>query len=148
MSGPEQAAQAPSYRPLEHTADLGLEVWARTLPELYALAAEGMCSLYFDLDAVQPQQERTVVARGHDREELLIDWLGNLLYAIEVERFLPRRFEIEELQDRELRARVWGEAFDPARHRWRTGIKAATYHNLQVRETPDGLWTVQVIFDT
>lgn len=148
MSGQERVIQVPFYRPLEHTADLGLEVWAHSLPQLYALAAEGMCSLYFDLEAVQPREEREIVARGHDREELLIDWLGNLLYAIEVERFLPCRFEIVELQDHALRARVQGEPYDPTRHRWRTGIKAATYHNLRVQETPAGLWNVQIIFDT
>ncbi|MGC8874508.1 MAG: archease [Chloroflexia bacterium] len=140
--------QTPFYRPLEHTADLGLEVWASTLPQLYAAAAEGMCSLYFDLAAVQPLEQREVTARGHDREELLIDWLGNLLYGIEVERFLPCRFEVDDFKDSELHARVWGEPFDPSRHRWRTGIKAATYHNLHVRQTADGLWTVQIIFDT
>ena len=144
----EERPQAPFYRPLEHTADLGLEVWARSLPELYATAAEGMCALYFDLAAVEPREEREILAHGHDREELLIDWLGNLLYAIEVEHFLPRRFEVVELQDNALRARVWGEPFDPKRHRWRTGIKAATYHNLRVAQNGEGLWTTTIIFDT
>jgi len=141
-------AQAWKYRPLDHTADLGLEVRGGTLPELYAHAAEGMCALFFDLPAVRPRQERTVAAQGHDREEVLVDWLGDLLYMVEVEQFLPCRFEVVELDETHLCARVAGEPFDPQRHRWRTGIKAATYHDLHVRQEPGGEWSVRIIFDT
>lgn len=136
------------YRSIDHTADLGLEVWGRTLPELYANAAEGMCALYFDLPAVEPRERRTIAVQGHDREEVLVAWLGELLYQIEVEYFLPCRFDILSLDETHLEAEVAGETFDPARHRWRTGIKAATYHNLHIEQDPTGLWTVTVIFDT
>lgn len=136
------------YRSIDHTADLGLEVWGRTLPELYANAAEGMCALYFDLPAVEPRERRTIAVQGHDREEVLVAWLGELLYQIEVEYFLPCRFDILSLDETHLEAEVAGETFDPARHRWRTGIKAATYHNLHIEQDPAGLWTVTVIFDT
>lgn len=136
------------YRPIEHTADLGLQAWGRTLAELYANAAEGMCALYFDLRAVRPREQRAVTAQGYDREEVLVDWLRQLLWMIEVESFLPCRFEIRELNDTHLQATVSGEHFDPSRHRWRTGIKAVTYHNLHVAPTAEGAWEVQVIFDT
>lgn len=138
----------PRYRSIDHTADLGLEVWGRTLPELYANAAEGMCALYFDLPAVEPRERRTIAVQGHDREEVLVAWLGELLYQIEVEYFLPCRFDILSLDETHLEAEVAGETFDPARHRWRTGIKAATYHNLHIEQDSAGLWTATVIFDT
>jgi SHS2 domain-containing protein len=136
------------YRSFPHTADLGLQAWGRTLPELYANAAEGMCALYFDLPAVQLREKRTIVAQGYDREEVLIDWLRELLYRIEVEQFLPGRFEIQELSETNLRAEVAGETFDPARHRWCTGIKAATYHDLHIERGKKGMWAVRIIFDT
>ncbi len=136
------------YRSIDHTADLGLQVWGRTLPELYANAAEGMCALYFDLPAVEPREKRTVAVQGHDREEVLVAWLGELLYRIEVEHFLPCRFDIHALDATHLEAEVAGETFDPTRHRWRTGIKAATYHDLHITQNREGLWTATVIFDT
>jgi SHS2 domain-containing protein len=135
------------YRQIEHTADRGLQAWGQTLAELYANAAEGMCAIYFDFKAVQPREERTVAAEGYDREEVLVDWLRQLLYGIEVDHFLPCRFGITHLEDTRLEAVVQGETYDPARHRWRTGIKAVTYYDLRiVRE--EGRWTVRVIFDT
>jgi SHS2 domain-containing protein len=136
------------YQAIDHTADLGLQVWGRTLPELFANAAEGMCSLYFDFQTVQPRAERAITAEGYDREELLVDWLRQLLYGIEVDRFLPCRFEVHCLADTRLEAIVWGELYDPARHRWRTGIKAVTYHDLHIGQEEDGRWVVQIIFDT
>lgn len=136
------------YRPIDHTADLGLEAWGRTLAELYASAAEGMCALYFDLQAVRPRESRGVTAQGYDREEVLVDWLRQLLWAIEMEQFLPCRFAILELKDTGLRAEVAGERFDPSRHRWRSGIKAVTYHDLHIAREASGRWKVRVIFDT
>jgi SHS2 domain-containing protein len=136
------------YRPIDHTADLGLQVWGRTLPELFANAAEGMCALYVELEAVQPREGRAVAAEGYDREELLVDWLRQLLYGIEVDHFLPCRFAILLLEDTRLEAVVRGECYDPARHRWRTGIKAVTYHDLHIVQEEGGAWTVTVIFDT
>jgi SHS2 domain-containing protein len=136
------------YQPIDHTADLGLRVWGRALPELFANAAEGMCALYFELAAVQPREERAVSADGYDREEVLVDWLRQLLYGIEVDRFLPCRFDILRLEDTRLEAVVRGEGYDPARHRWRTGIKAVTYHDLHVVRDAGGEWSVQIIFDT
>lgn len=135
------------YRPIDHTADLGLQVWGRTLPELFANAAEGMCALYFDLKKVRPREGRSIAAQGYNREEVLVDWLRQLLYGIEVDQFLPRRFTIVRLEDTQMEATAAGEHFDPQRHRWHTGIKAVTYHDLHIVEE-GGQWTVTVIFDT
>jgi SHS2 domain-containing protein len=137
----------PRYLPIDHTADLGLQVWGRTLSELFANAAEGMCALCVELEAVQPREDLAVVAEGYDREELLVDWLRQLLYGIEVDHFLPCRFKILVLEDTRLEAVVRGEHYDPARHHWRTEIKAVTYHDLQIVQE-EGKWTVTVILDT
>lgn len=139
---------AKGYRPIDHTADLGLQVWGRTLPELFVHAAEGMCALYFHLPAVRPREERKVLATGHDREEVLVDWLRQILYGIEVDRFLPRRCAVARLEDTALEGVVRGEPYDPARHRWRTGIKAVTYHDLRIVQREGGIWEARIIFDT
>ncbi len=136
------------YRSFPHTADLGLQAWGRSLPELFANAAEGMCGLYFDLPAVQPREVRPISVQGHDREDVLVGWLNELLYQIEVDRFLPCRFTVQELGATHLQAEVAGEVFDPARHRWRSEIKAATYHDLRIERTAGRGWTVRVVLDT
>jgi SHS2 domain-containing protein len=46
----------------------------------------------------------------------------------------------------EIRATAQGEKFNPARHRSRTYIKAATYHQLSIKKTPRG-WQATVFLD-
>ncbi len=140
--------QPHRFCPIDHTADLGLQVWGESLEALYVNAAEGMGRLLFNLPAVRPREQRLVTAEGYDREELLVDWLGELLYLAEVEEFLPCSFEITLLEDTRLEAVVRGEPFDSARHHWRAGIKAATYHDLHIVQEAGGAWMVRVIFDT
>ncbi|HEY78052.1 MAG TPA: archease, partial [Dehalococcoidia bacterium] len=56
-----------------------------------------------------------------------------------------KRFDINGLNNQQLRARAYGEKVDPARHKLKTGVKAATYHLLKVDRDNGG--RIQVIFD-
>ena len=81
-----------------------------------------------------------------DREALLVDWLNHLLYLFDVDGFLGRDFQVVSLTDERLEARVTGESFDPDRHPERTGVKAATYHQLSIAPVGDG-WQATVVLD-
>ena len=81
-----------------------------------------------------------------DREALLVDWLNHLLYLFDVDGFLGRDFQVESLTPERLEARVTGESFDPARHPARTGVKAATFHQLSIVPVKDG-WEATVVLD-
>jgi len=84
--------------------------------------------------------------KGKDREALLVAWLSELLYLFEVEGFLPVEYEIGNLGDQQLEAKVRGDILDPARHSVKGLVKAATYHLVEVKEV-DGRWQVQVVLD-
>ena len=81
-----------------------------------------------------------------DREALLVDWLNHLLYLFDLDGFLGRDFQVESLTPERLEARVTGESFDPARHPSRTGVKAATFHQLSIVPVEDG-WQATVVLD-
>ena len=81
-----------------------------------------------------------------DREALLVDWLNHLLYLFDLDGFLGRDFQVESLTPERLKARVTGESFDPARHPARTGVKAATFHQLSIVPVKDG-WEATVVLD-
>ncbi|HLE02553.1 MAG TPA: archease, partial [Dehalococcoidia bacterium] len=70
---------------------------------------------------------------------------NELIYLFDAENILFRRFEFQELHPTRLKARAFGEKVDPSRHPIKLGVKAATYHQLQVKKG-DG-YRVQVIFD-
>ena len=134
------------YETFEHTADIGLRIRAATLPELFAEAACGLASLIVDdLAAIRPLETRVVELAGSEPDLLLFDWLNELLYACDRDRFVGSSFEVR-LDEQGLMGRAAGERLDAARHRLVHEVKAITYHGLRV-ELAEGGWMAEVIVD-
>ena len=134
------------FETFEHSADIGLVARGRTLAELLANAADGLVDLTVDRDGLGDATQVQVNVSAPDRESLLVAWLNELLFLLDTDRFVPRRAEITAVDDTSLAARLSGDTLDPARHRVRRMIKAATYHGLSLREV-DGVWEARVILD-
>ncbi len=130
----------------EHTADVGIRVRAGTLESLYADAARGLFSVIAaNLDAVSPLQAMEFKIDGSRRDDLLFDWLDELLYTFGTKRVLFGEFAVT-LDDRKLTAVARGEPIDPDRHELDMEVKAITYHGLKVERDADG-WLAEVIVD-
>jgi SHS2 domain-containing protein len=141
----------PSFRfeEVEHTADLALKVHGHSLKEVFINAAGGLFSLMADLESLSASISREVYLKAPDRESLLVDWLNNeLLYLHEVEEEIYTRFEIEALSPTALSAIIWGAKMRASKLTalLRRIVKAATFHDLEIRETEDGYLTT-VVFD-
>lgn len=134
------------YEFINHTADLGIRVSGLSLEELFENAAWAMFDLIVDLDTVEVRDEATVEIRGEEREELFADWLRDLLYRCNGDKYLLKEFKIEKISPRGLKARVKGEKLDMSRHSLRREIKAVTYHDLEIRKL-NHHWQAQIIFD-
>ncbi|MFA4909464.1 MAG: archease [Desulfobacteria bacterium] len=134
------------YEFIDHTADMGVEVYGRDLRELFQNAGEALFEIICDVSEVTESIEKRVAVDGEDLEQLMVVWLGELLYLHDVERLLFKRFEVEEVGERKLVATVYGEELKEGYHTIKTEIKAVTYHQIQVRQE-DGRWIARVIFD-
>jgi SHS2 domain-containing protein len=140
------------FEQFEHTADVGIKAYGKTLKELFGNAALGMFSIMVDLDGVASKGEFKVVMKSDDKEKLLVDWLGELLYIHEVYDVLLKDFEVdfneakegEEGTVFELKAVVKGETIDREKHDLKSMIKAVTYHMLEINEDEGYL---KVLFD-
>ena len=130
----------------DHTADLGIECSGRTMKELLENAAAVMLDCMFERDGLEAIEEHALSAAGDDREELLINFLREILYRVNGERFLPKEIAITSLEGARLTCRLAGEHYDGDRHRWKGEIKAVTYHNVSIEEGPAGL-TARVVLD-
>jgi SHS2 domain-containing protein len=129
---------------IEHTADIGLRAYGKSLQEAFANAAYGMFSIIAELDAVREEESRRVEINEEDPESLLFEWLNSLLYSFDVEGIIFKRFDIIEFGEGHLAAECWGEKYDVSRHHLKLGVKSATYHMLEVDKEKK---QVQVIFD-
>lgn len=135
---------------LEHTADVYIAAYGRDLKEAFENAALAMFETMTDTIDVRREREDTVEVEGDDLEALLYNWLESLLVKFEIENMLYSGFKILGIErcDGKLRlkAKVYGELFDPERHKQKVGIKAVTYHRMEIKEGPEGA-TVKFILD-
>jgi SHS2 domain-containing protein len=134
------------YQPLSHTGDLGMLVYGRDLHELFAHAAWAMFDLISDATTLRPLQTITLNVEAIDLEDLLVRWLGELLYLYDTQRFLCCAATFTTLQPTSLTATIQGEPFDATRHPIDTEIKAVTYHQIAIEQI-EGRWQARVIFD-
>jgi SHS2 domain-containing protein len=134
------------YTILEHPADLGIEAKGITLHEAFEQAAIGMMSVILDLSGVDVQELQEVDLRASDIEQLLVQWLSEILYLYDGKKFVSKDFLIHTLTHSELKATIRGEPFSPARHQTKLDVKAITYHQLIVRENEQGGY-VKVFLD-
>lgn len=129
------------FRELEHTADCELEVWAKEFPGLLEQAARGMYSLAGMRLKDAPRLERVLEIHGVDAEDLLVAFLGELLFALEDEQIGFDAFRWK-ITDNGFEASLRGaQVMDMKKE-----IKAVTYHNLKIREETGGL-RVNIVFD-
>ncbi len=132
----------------DHTADLGLRVFAPDLTDLFRTAAAGL----FDVIVVNRQDVRIVdtepVRRSADSAaDLLIDWLNELIFRSETRHRLYALFDVAiDPSGCVLEGTIGGEPIDRARHVLDHEVKAATRHGLSLRRENDG-WVAEVIVD-
>jgi len=142
----EGSVEQAGFELFEVTADVGITASADTLHELFANAARGMFALIVAPDTTRPAGSLPVEAHGTDLPSLLVAWLNELLYRCEVEEWAPADVRVLEVEGGRVHGELLGEPADPARHRFKTIVKAATYHLLECRGEGDR-WHSRVVFD-
>ena len=81
-----------------------------------------------------------------DLELLFVEWLNAIIYEMAVRKMLFARFAVT-IEDTRLKATLWGEPVDVARHAPACEPKGATYTALRVAQEAEGLWSAACIVD-
>ncbi len=134
------------YEIIDHTADIGIKVYGKNLRELFQNAAYGMFDIAADLEGIKPSTSINIRVEAQDHEELLLNWLDELIYNFYTKGIIFSEFNIRSLESNYIDADVKGKHIGDNKSRLKTEIKAVTYHELKIEETPDG-YTARVIFD-
>ncbi len=138
--------RAMGFRSKDTTADIGLEVWASSLEELFEEAARGLFSLMYDTSKVGEKEEIVWETEGSDTEDLLVSMLNDIIYLHEVKKMLFRNIKVEKLSAHKVAFTLKGEKYSPSKHEILTEIKAATYHNIEIKKE-NGLYRTYIVFD-
>ena len=105
-----------------------------------------MFALLADPASVEERDAREVRAHGGAPETLLVNWLNECLYVLDVEGFVPRRVEFTIFaldasapggEPLRLHCRLHGEDLDPARHIPRETVRGIRADGAAVLEVGD-----------
>lgn len=137
-----------NYKFFNHTADIGIEVTGRTRKELFVNAADALFDVMIESKTgeMSAKQQKKMTVEGADVADLLINFLRELLYLFNGEKFITTRCEIIQFSNKALHARLTGESFTNKKHLIKTEIKAVTYSGAKV-EKFKRVWKARVIFD-
>jgi SHS2 domain-containing protein len=120
----------------DHTADITIECWAPSLNEAFEQAALATFEVILDTSTVEPQTTTDVVVTGTDLEELLVQWIGELIALIDINGQFFCRFHVDRIEETQdgyiLEARALGEEIDHEKHDTRTEVKAMTYADMKI----------------
>jgi SHS2 domain-containing protein len=84
----EREGMSEKFRFLEHTADAKFQAYGRTLEEAFSNAALATVSLMWDPAGVEKRLDHEVMVEGRDLEQLLVRFLGEVIYLFETRSFL------------------------------------------------------------
>jgi len=146
MNKDKAQAELSPYRIFDHTADLGVEIYGRNEGELFCNAAVALFDIMTDISLVHVRGEWEVSAEGGDLEELLVNFLREILYMCSGEGLLLKEFVISEMDNFHVKGTARGEPFVHGRHCMNIEIKAITYHRVEIRKA-SGAWVGRVICD-
>ena len=130
----------------DHTADLGVTVYGGTQEELFQNAA---AALYHALGEFGLKAERItheLKFEADSQEELLVEFLSELLYRFDAHRLLFDQIEIHELNPGSIDATVTGAEVDWSNSKPNYELKAVTYHQTKIEQTENG-FRATVILD-
>lgn len=135
---------------LDHTADVLVAAYGNNLEEAFETAALAMFEIMTDTSKILPIVEDAVEVEAEDEYALLYSWLEALLVRFEVNGMVYSQFKVssfEEMPDGfRLKANILGEKFDPVKHPQKVGVKAITYHRMEIIKEFDKV-TLEFILD-
>jgi protein archease len=137
---------AAEFELLEHTSDIGVRAYGSNRNEALIAASHGLTSILVNPADFKPLEERFFKATGPDDAAQIVNWLNEILFFFDTEGMIFVEFEIKDWNANEIVGHARGERFDIDRHEFRTGVKAATYHQLESHPTPEG-WEIRVFVD-
>jgi len=135
---------------LEHTADVLIAAHGQNMAEAFENAALAMFEVMIDTSKITPTVEDTVEVEAEDEYALLYSWLEALLVKFEVDGIAFCRFKVSSFEEKpegfRLMATIWGEKFNSEKHPQKVGVKAITYHRMEIIKEFDKV-TLEFILD-
>lgn len=134
------------YRVTRNQSELVVRITGDSQADLFANSATALFDVMANIENVEVKEKIPLEVEGTDRDDLMVNWMRELLYLYQGSGYLLKEFNIREVKDTIVRAEVCGEKIDPDRHEIKQEIGAVAFHKSRMQKTGNQ-WIAQVIFE-
>ncbi len=130
-------------------ADIAFDAFGKTLEELFEHCAEAVFTMMVNLKTVEPTIEREIHLRADSLENVLYDFLSELVYLKDTELLLFKTVKVtlgKDGKEHTLSATLHGEAIDRKKHELGNDVKAVTMHMFSISKHKSG-YKARVVVD-
>lgn len=139
--------QQKNYRITKRQSELAVRVVGNSQADLFANSALALFDVMVaDVGNIESKERLPLEVEGTDRDDLMVNWVRELLYLYQGSGYLLREFLIREVKDTIVKAEVAGEKIDPDRHEIQQEIAAVAFHKSRMEKTGNQ-WTAHLIFE-
>ncbi len=136
-----------NYRITKHQSELAVRVVGHSQADLFANSALTLFDVMVtDVEKIDCKESIPLEVEGTDRDDLMVNWVRELLYLYQGSGYLLKEFLIREVKDTLVKADVRGEKIDPDRHEVQQEIAAIASHKSRMQKTGNQ-WTAHLIFE-
>ncbi len=130
-------------------ADIAFDAFGKTLEDLFEHCAEAMFTMMVNLKTVDATIERAIHLRADSLENLLYDFLSELVYLKDTELLLFKTVQVtlgKDGKEHTLSAELKGETIDRKKHELGNDIKAVTMYMFSITKEKTG-YKARVVVD-
>ena len=131
------------YEILEHTGDVKIRVFGETPDGLFQNALLAMNEILKPKIKGQSSKVRNIEIKSTDLNALLVDFLSEINYLRQVNREVYDKVKFTKFSAVKVEAELNGRKVEE----FGEDIKAVTFHELDVRQGPEGIWETVIVFD-
>jgi SHS2 domain-containing protein len=138
-----------TFKFIDHTADIAVEVEADTIEELFTVSAEAWKKIVFEGAAILKKDEKRINIAEDDHGSLLVRFLNDLNFLFQAKKWVCSSIKeiiIKKNNEWNLSALLSGEPYNEKRHEVHLEIKAVTFHQMEIRKIK-GKYSTRIVFD-
>lgn len=133
------------YRVIRRASELNIKLSGESLPQVLSDSGFALFDLLVDLDTVETNESLPIEVEGSDADDLLVNWMRELLNAYQSNGYVLKEFIMEETGEHFVKAEAKGERYDPDRHEERESIGAVEPRLCHLGQMGEH-WTAQAGF--
>ncbi len=118
------------------TSDVMFRAYGKGMKEVFENAASALFSVICQTGKVRNKVKKEVEVRGEGPEDLMFNWLQELISIVDIDMLFFSKFEVTEISKNHIRAKCYGEEADPAKGE--TVVKGVTGYKYEFKKTEKG----------